>query len=57
MIAIDALGYLLEASRIAGQIRGILLTDSLEMVNSYFVDDSLLSIKADQEIGSASMSQ
>jgi len=48
VLAADALGYLLEVARIQGQVKGIRLTDNSEMVNNHFVDDSLLSVNAEQ---------
>lgn len=45
VLTIDALGYSLEASHFSRHILGIRLLDGLVMVNNYFIEDSLLSIK------------
>jgi hypothetical protein len=36
-------------ARIAGKVRGILLLDGLNMVNNHFLDDSLFSVRDEQE--------
>lgn len=46
VLMVDALGYLLEASCIARQVRGIWFLVGYEMVNNHFVDDSLLFVSA-----------
>jgi hypothetical protein len=42
VIAIDALGYLLEAVRVQEQIIGISLACGQQLLNVHFVDDLML---------------
>jgi hypothetical protein len=44
VLALDALGYSLEANKMQGRIYDMSLPGALEMVNKHFVDDSLPSI-------------
>jgi hypothetical protein len=47
-LLIDALGYLLEATHLQGQIQGILL-EVKELLNLHFANDSMLTPKLTQD--------
>ena len=46
----DALLYVLENTHVHVHIQGIILHYASEMVNSHFVDNSLFSLGADEEV-------
>jgi len=52
----DITGYLLEEMCIAEQVRGILLSNGLEMLNNHFVDDYLIFISVDQGFANVALS-
>ena len=53
VLTTDALSYLLENSQVRGRIHGIILLDASKMENNYFVSDSLLSIRVNQDVAAS----